>query len=77
MTPSPLRFQGCRKNRKIPKKLTPEICILKFLVLNMSVRDELARVGDDPTVGLNRSEGGTDKAAELTKGMDGTQRFAW
>jgi hypothetical protein len=38
--------------------------------------DGLIVVGN-PIVGFTRSEGGTDKTAELTEGMDGTRKFAW
>ena len=67
------------KSAKAAEKIDPENLHPENRVLEMIVRDAIARneVVDDPTVGLTRSEGGTDKAAELTIGMDGTQRFAW
>ena len=45
-------------------------------VFYVSGVDGLIAVGN-PTVGFTRSEGGTDKTAELTEGMDGTHKFAW
>jgi len=52
------------------------ICLRKNCVLRLGVGDSNFVAGN-PTVGFTRSEGGTDKTAELTEGMDGTRKFAW
>jgi hypothetical protein len=69
----PLRPENSKKSKKIVlSDLLPQISCPTVLVSATAI----AAVGN-PTVGFTRSEGGTDKTAELSEGMDGTRKSAW